>query len=162
MSRELCETTEEDCILCREKLSLWGWQTQLATHIEHIALFILPSNVDESREEQPVASGQAVGLRSTESPPLYSWSRKSSTPSAVSYFFTLDNKRCEEDRKESRPAHHKPLEQSGSVLLPLYHVLQPTLCHTNPSHSAENTVGDLAGPVPPTGLSTAERPQMLA
>ncbi|THX96308.1 hypothetical protein D6D03_08817 [Aureobasidium pullulans] len=49
--REIDVTEWEQCLICLKKMSLHGLQQHLATHLEEIALFILPIQADEDQTE---------------------------------------------------------------------------------------------------------------
>ncbi|THY58157.1 hypothetical protein D6C97_04510 [Aureobasidium pullulans] len=64
--REIDATESEQCLICLETMSLFRLQQHLATHMEEIALFVLPSqpqddeaerNHDELNEESLLGSG---------------------------------------------------------------------------------------------------------
>ncbi|OCL12216.1 hypothetical protein AOQ84DRAFT_360834, partial [Glonium stellatum] len=67
---DMCDRPADDseqslCVLCGEEMSLSKLQVHLATHMEDIALFVLPSNVDdEEADGGSKMSNQAAKLKS--------------------------------------------------------------------------------------------------
>lgn len=56
------ETTVQVCILCGEEMSLVALQGHLAAHLEDLALFVLPTEVDDAeREDNSDVSNRVAG-----------------------------------------------------------------------------------------------------
>jgi uncharacterized small protein (DUF1192 family) len=49
--REVNETEPDFCLICRERMSISGLYDHLATHMEELALFVLPLTPDDSPDE---------------------------------------------------------------------------------------------------------------
>jgi len=50
--REIDATESEQCLICLETMSLFRLQQHLATHMEEIALFVLPSQPQDDEAER--------------------------------------------------------------------------------------------------------------
>jgi hypothetical protein len=56
---EVDESSKDSCVICGRELPLRELQAHLATHMESIAIFVLPMVVEEDNSKESQASGNA-------------------------------------------------------------------------------------------------------